>query len=402
MNPLNRITLLACGILLVSGWYMTSCRKHNANTGGTVNTGDTALSALADTISNHLLFFNATKKRGTVPNGPANSSLKISFKDTLYLVDEIKRPIKFLHKDITKNVAGVFVQLHSASTGGRASDYYDVPEIPDMADSDTVSVIMIGIDPTNLLVPTTLDITITPYDKNHQPIAEATKPVKIDKPKKGPPGNSGTCGLGQQSGERWEWDLSIIIGNGNYIFYSEPFKVHSPEGQDIEGSCCNGNSTWPLFCVGEKKHNRRLHFSTYYQIIFENFTFSGNGSFFRQTMEDSPVPLPDESNFCGSGSGKVRESLKHTTYDGKWSITSVPIPADLQIQLGSSSGQQLSLDYTSSNGTGYGNPGGIIRHLDCENGFLTLIQVDREGSRRHLYKFYVRRKLGDSPWFNFN
>src|SRR5688500_3883982 len=72
----------------------------------------------ADTISNHLLFSNATKITGTIPNGPPASSLKISFKDTLYLVDDWKIPVKFLHADTTKNLAGVYVQVYVGSTGG--------------------------------------------------------------------------------------------------------------------------------------------------------------------------------------------------------------------------------------------------------------------------------------------
>jgi hypothetical protein len=394
-------------VMVLFGMLLYGCRKGNKDEepGNPGKPGDTTKVDL-DVISSHLQFFNASKKQGAVPRGPASSSLKMSLKDTLYLFDEIKRPIKFLHRDTTKNVAGVFIQVSSVALGGLASDYYDVPEIPNMADSDTVSVIMIGVDPSGIDLPQTLDITIVPYDKNRQPLAESKKPVKINKPKKDPPGgNANSCGLVLPSGERWEWDLSIILGKGaEYDFYSEPNKVHSAGGQDIEGSCCNGDSKWPLFCVGEKKHNKKLHFATYYKISFENFIFFGGGNFSRQTMEDSPVPNPDKSNFCGNGAGKVIESLKHTKYEGNWNIVRAQLPPNPPVWL---KGDSLSLNLlttksTDSTTTGYGNPGGIIHQLDCENGFLTLVQVDREGGGKHLIKSYYRRKTDESLWHDVN
>lgn len=387
-------------VLCLCGELIIGCRKNDEAPGDAVKPGDST-SAAAQTISNNLQFFNAGKKQGSIPKGPAGSSLKISVEDTLYLFDEIKRPIKFLHRDTTKNVSGVYIQVRSAGNGGSASEYYDVPEISETEDSDTVSVIMIGIDPEGITRPQTFDITIVPYDKNRQPLAETNKPVKIDAPQSNPPGSPGSCGLVTPSGERWEWDLSFVLGNGEFEFYSEPFKVHSEGGQYIDGSCCSGKSMWPEFCPGEIEHNKRLHFATYYQISFENFSFFDGGNFFRQTMEDSPVPVPAESNFCGNGSGKVIESLKHTTYNGNWSIEPVTLPQDLQ-HLAKQDTHQLVLQYRSSAGTGYGNPGGVIHQLDCEEGFLTLIQLDREGGGKHLIKMYTRRKLGTSPWYNFN
>ena len=71
----------------------------------------------ADSISNHLQFYEATKIQGTIPNGPAGSSLKISFEDTLYLTNELKVPIKFLHERYSENVAGMYVQVHGAAGG---------------------------------------------------------------------------------------------------------------------------------------------------------------------------------------------------------------------------------------------------------------------------------------------
>ncbi len=107
-------------------------------------------------------------------------------------MDELKRPIKFLHEDPTENVSGVYVQVHGTFIGGtNATYYYDVPELLETATSDSVSVIMIGIDPDGLIdsdgvppagAPFTFTITIVPYDPNGVPIAEDDRPVQISKP----------------------------------------------------------------------------------------------------------------------------------------------------------------------------------------------------------------------------
>ncbi len=386
-------------ILLFCVVVIGSCRKKNSDPVPPGNPGNPA-NATVDFVSNRLQFLKSSKKQGIIPKGPTGSLLKISFKDTLFLFDEIKRSIKFLHMDTTKNVSGVYLQVQASSNGGTASHYYDIPEVADVADSDTVSVILIGVDPAGLPLPQTFDVRIVPYDKNKQPIAEAIKPIKIDRPKKELPGNAGTCGISLPTNEFWAWELSVSSGSGQ-PFYNDPFVIHSAGGQDIEGSCCSGKSSWPLFCVGEIKHNKRLHFGTYYQIKQETFTFYSAGSFFRLTLEDSPVPVPNESDFCGSGAGKVLPGEKLTTYDGDWKIVPVKLPANPPVWLNKDS-LELILLGKSSTGTGYGNPGGVIHQLDCELGSLVLVQIDKEGGGRHLVKVYGRRKIGGSPWYNFN
>lgn len=393
INHLNYFYVAMLFVALLSG-----CKKGNPIPVPPVSPGGGG-SAAIDTISNRLQFFNASKKQGVIPKGPAGSSLKISFKDTLYLFDEVKRSVKFLHMDTTKNVSGVYLQLQASSNGGPASHYYDIPEVAEVTDSDTVSVIMIGIDPGGLSLPQTFDVRIVPYDKNKQPIAEAVKPVQIDRPKKKLPGNAGSCGLGLGPTEIWSWELSYAIGPG-LPFFNDPFTIHSANGQDIEGSCCSGKSRWPDFCVGELKHNKRLHFATYYQIKQETFTFLTSGQFFRLTHEDSPVPVPAESDFCGSGSGKVLPGEKITTYDGDWTIVPAKINANTPGWLRGDS-LQLVLITKSSTGTGYGNPGGIIHQLDCELGALILIQPIGEGSGTYLLKAYGRKKLGVPSWYPF-
>ena len=111
-----------------------------------------------DDLSDHFEFLSAKKISGKIPAAPAgNSTLKISFKDTLYMMGSARIPIKFLH-DAATNVAGVYIQVHrpAASTAGDplyATYHYDVPELAENAESDTVSVIFVGFDPTGFELP---------------------------------------------------------------------------------------------------------------------------------------------------------------------------------------------------------------------------------------------------------
>jgi hypothetical protein len=390
-------------IIILSTCLISSCKK-NDNGGGTGNPppGNPGSSANADSLSDHLQFFGATKKQGNIPQGPATSSLKISFKDTLYLMDQVPRPIKFLHTDITKNVAGVYMQVFIGGTGGPlgATYYYDVPELPDISASDTVSVVMIGFDPAGIKLPLTFDVKIIPYDKNKQPIAQADRHAKITEHKVDPKSNASSCGLVLPSGEYWRWQCSYIVkNNGGLSFYNDPNKFFGAEGQFIKGSCCNGTSIYGTCPGSPLPPNRSLHFATYYRIASEILAFNVNGTFIRETIEESPIPLPASSDFCSVAEGIIKANTNFTTYNGNYTITPATLPPDLQAYHDS---LRLSLLQTSSTGFGYGNPGGIIHQLDCNIGALVLIQLDPEGFGQHLYKFYERRLPGDILWWTFN
>lgn len=408
-------------ISLLCGVFYISCTSDEPGAAPDPKDSVGTFSTNADTISNHLQFFNATKIQGTIPGGPAGSSLKISFEDTLYLTGELKVPVKFLHEDITENVAGIYVQVHGAATGGtggifNAAYYYDIPELQDAAESDTVSIIMIGVDPVGLIdidgVPPAgspslvFDMTIVPYDKSGKPIAEDIRPVKIKESNDDPNGNNGLCGLVLPRGDFWDWKQSDIE-NPDYHVGLDP-NVISPfsfatypnvpifdAGQDIKGNCCDGISTYGFCATGDTTLNASLHFPTYYQIASETLVFSDDGTYERNTIEYTAVPLPGESDFCGGGSGVVKNRIDHITYYGNWTVNSINAPQDL----GGGTRNHLTLQTTSSNGLGFGNPGGIINVLNCD--VLYLIQIDREGFGQHLYKYYERRSLGDEDWYPF-
>jgi hypothetical protein len=357
---------------------MVSCEKDP----DVPDPNDPGDSTNVDTISNHLQFFEDTKIPGAIPTGPAVSSLFISVEDTIYLVDQVKRSIKFLHVGATPNVAGVYLQVHSGS-GNFASYYYNVPEEPEVAPSDSVSVIMVGFDPAGFDLPLIFNVTITPYDANGQPIATDIRPVKVISI--ADVSNTGPCTLVNPPGEQWLWDMSYTENpNGGFSFYNDPKKIWGSVGQIINGSCCNGISVYGK-CPGDTVTNASLLFNTIFMYPEESFKFLENGTFARTTIQVSNNPFPSESDFCGPGPGVVRESRNVVNYAGNWTFDATT--------------KNLQLQTTSSTGFGWGNPGGIIHQLDCSS--LVMIQLDREGGGNHLYKFYSRLSATGVIWYPF-
>jgi hypothetical protein len=388
------------GMILLGAALVLSCKKNGSSQDGG-NNGNNTNSANADSISGHLQFFDAQKIQGAAPKGSSGSALKISFKDTLFLVDPVKLPIKFLHMDTTQNVTGVFIQVMGLVGGSVATSYFDVPEVPGVDTvSDTVSVIMMGIDPTGLKLPFDFNITITPHNSSGQPLAQITRPVRIVEHNTSPTPKGGSCGIVLPPSKIWDWDCTYKLAGpgqtGQFSFFNDPNTIFIPNGQMINGSCCGGTSVYG-FCPGEKKPNRSLHFATYYRILEERFIFDDQNSYFRLTGEDAPTPVPSESNFCAGGEGKVRPGIANNSYTGDYSIIPVTPPADLQAYHDSLG---LILTVTGSTGGGFGNGGGIIHELDCKTGRLILIQVDAEGFGQHLFKCYSARFPDDPKWNN--
>ncbi|MFI5157123.1 MAG: hypothetical protein ACHQEM_13110, partial [Chitinophagales bacterium] len=349
----------------------------------------------------HLQFFGAQRIPGTSPKGPAGSSMQISFKDTLILMDQLAIPVKFLHKDTTKNLKGVFIQVVGLKGGPVvASDYFDVPEVAQIdTTSDTVSVIMIGIDPAGLELPFDFNITITPHGANGDPITQITRAVRVVPHHEGPTNGPGGCSIANPGVKVWDWDGSYIVSKKpgvQFDFYDDPNRVFGTNGQLVGGSCCAGISI-PGICPGERKPNRTLHFDTYYQIFKEQFIFFAQNTYFRVTGEDAPIPLPDKSDFCSGVAGAIQANNNITSYNGTYEIVPATLPADLQ-NLHDSLAVQLM--QTSAINGGFGNGAGIIHQLDCTYGNLVLIQVDLEGFGQHLYRFYTLRDPHQLKWFD--
>jgi hypothetical protein len=364
-------------LLLICG-QIFSCNKNDPPPPDPVDPkGD---STNADTISNHLLFSKATKITGTIPKGPAGSSLKISFEDTIFLADKWKIPVKFLHEDTTKNLAGIYVQVHIGASGG--TFYYDVPEVPDIATNDTVSYILIGIDTDGLIDTARFEITIVPYDPNGQPLGEVTRPVQILTPTANP---TGECGLITKVGEYWNWSMSSIPNpedpTGEDIFFNSPNKLWGLTGQFIQGCCTNGISAYTPNCLDINK--RSLVFQTFFNWPNELYKFIEDGTYAGLTEFISADPDPEASNFCGSAAGVVREDFDRSFLEGTWTIS----PSLFLTTLGTSTPQAGSLA---------ARPDGRIDLVSCR--LLIVTQPDREGTNRDLVKFYTRQNSSSPEW----
>lgn len=394
---------LAFIIMLCSG-LMITCRKNDSTPDDPSNSPDPTVnkdSIDADTISNYLQFFNATKIQGTIPKGPAASTLKMSIKDTLYLNDEIKWTLKFFHEDSTQNVAGIYLQIHGFLIGSVASYYYKVPELPDMANSDTVSVIMVGVDPSILLkadavtpgnIPSLVfNATITPYNKNGDILGEATRPVKISDPKIDP---AGQCGLILPAGDYWDWDYTYVLNEAKdgLSFYNSPDFVHGAEGQIILGCCSNGVSSYNTVfnCHLDPAKSRSKHFATFLRMAEATTKFVEGGAFAHFSKTNYANPVPDESDFCTSAAGVVDETINGVFDEGNWSIQQVaPVVYNDSLV--------LSLQTTNSTGIGFGQPRGIIHYLTCDR--LLLIIPDPEFPDNLTYSFYKHVNTNIIRWY---
>jgi hypothetical protein len=345
-----------------------------------------------DSLSDHFEFLSVKKISGEIPAAPAgNSSLKISFKDTLYMMGFARIPIEFLH-DAATNVAGVYIQVHrpAASTAGDpvyATYHYDVPELAESAGSDTVSVIFVGFDPTGLELPLSLPVTISPYGKNGQPLDEIEEIFTVEKSNDGSNisgrSKSDPCPFTTSSAiDSWNWKYSAIEVNGSLEFYYAK-ATNATYGQTILGCCNPGLSS--TGCAPGVTPTFSLFFPTYYRIELELLAFLDNGTFRRTTVEASANPETDSSDFCSGGFGRVRASIHEIDYRGFWTLD--PNTQNLQ----------LRTDTSTDPGGGYGNPGGLLSYT-CH--LMLLIQVDREGFGRDLQKLYIRGGIRSYQWYS--
>ena len=388
-------------VAFLCGMLFTSCSSDEPDVAPEQETlSDTLTVEDLDDFSGHLKFLGATKKEGKAPAAANSSTLKFSIKDTLRLFDGVPTPIKFLH-DKNTNVAGVYIQIQNTFIGGSAgtfaTHYYDVPEVPETADSDTVSIVIIGFDPGDLELPLPFHITITPTGPSGEPLDETVVPVVVEDINDPKNSGSGSCGLVLPQGDYWDWFLSHDMHGGDTYFWAEPNTIFGGD-QIIKGCCVEGNSDYGGTCLqGDPLNERTLPFSTYYQIVAETFTFSNDGTFTRITQENSANPLPDESDFCNGDVGVVDVKQSLITYQGNWTLKDIAVPRIYPSYTATRDYLTLQVTTSTSPGGGYGNPGGIIHALGCFG--LVLIQVDKEGGDRHLHKFYERKRAGEDEWY---
>ena len=361
-----------CCITILCGILLAGCRKNN-------NPSDPGNDDLANpnVISTHLQFYKAVKKTGKPPAAPDQSSLKISFKDTLYLMEDIKVPVKFLH-DSLKNVGGIYIQVKGKGAGiFEANEYYDVPEFSQTANNDSVSLSMVGFDPDGYTLPFSFPVTITPYDEDGLPL-DATDAVITVEESNDAPSITGPCGfINPQNFLQWVYSLTKKADTVD--FFSSPDMRYG--GQTLQGCCnrVNGQSG----CAPGQTPNESLFFPTYFQMNYELFRFFDNGTFTRLTLETHREPQPEISNFCGVNYGIVRVNNEDGVHIGNWTLD--PATHNLRLQGVSS----------VPAGSGWGNPGGILR-TNCH--WIHMVQL----SGAPLQKLYIRLRPTDQEYYVFD
>lgn len=369
-----------------------------------------------DSLSDHMRFVGSTIEQGNSPSAPGGSGLKISIQDTLHLIPGIPVAVKFLHDDIS-NVAGAYVQLHSYSASTNTVVYgtyhFDVPELSETEENDTISVVMIGFDPEEFELPLPLNITITPYDEDGQPLDQTETPVVVEDP-----ANADVCGL-VKPGTYWEWEHSYVLNldyihtwiNINpaypalpdstsvYAYYYAPEKLWGGN-QMVKGCCYNGISSYSANCLNTP-NERSLPFPTYYQQAYESIEFNSDGTFRRVTRENSANPVPDESDFCGGIVGVVDVDSNNGEHKGNWTLSQdVTITIQHIYEEEVRTVDFLQMGGTSSSGGGWGNPGGAVIRLSCSQ--LMLLQPSGEGDNSGLWKIYKRVEGDGEKWFEFH
>jgi len=325
-----RELILFCGIFLFA---CSSDEPEAVPAPGPGTPAGTSTVEELDDLSDHFEFLSAKEISGEIPAAPAgNSNLKISFKDTLYMMASARIPIKFLH-DAGTNVAGVYIQVHNTAGNPLYATYhYDVPELAESAESDTVSVIFVAFDPTGLELPLSVPVTISPYGKNGQPLDEIEEIFTVEESNE----SSNTSGRSEADPcpftsasefDSWNWKYSVIEVDGSIEFYIAQGEM-ATYGQTVNG-CCNEAAGVSTGCAVGQVPNANLFFPTYYRIELELLAFLENGTFRRTTVEASANPLTDESNFCGDV-GKVKASIHEIDYRGFWTLD--PNTENLQLQ----------------------------------------------------------------------
>ncbi|MEJ1242247.1 hypothetical protein WBG78_29130 [Chryseolinea sp. T2] len=387
--------LTAICVFVLGGIYMSACEQADSIPKDPIQ--DTG-SATADTIANHLRFSNATKILGTIPEGPVGSPLKTSIEDTLVLVDKFRVPVKFLHEDTTKNVAGVYVQIHVGSSD--ASFYYDVPEVSEIATNDTVSVILVGIEQEGLiegrmaqalessltseasLTDIRFELRFIPYDIKGESLGQVKVPAYISK---SAIAVFDGCGLVNSIGEYWVWGMSYIsdpFDASKLTFFNSRERIWGLKSQLIQGCCTDGESAYTPNCREENKH--KLAFQAYFNWPNELYQFQQSGEYYGMSEFLAADPDPNASDFCGFRDGVVRRHLDRRFLEGTWKVNS----SFFLETLGTASPQVGNLA---------ARPDGRIVHLDCR--YLITEQADLEDHNRTLVKFYVRWDSGDFDWF---
>jgi hypothetical protein len=328
----------------------------------------------ADKFLNALLFSNGSKISGAVPAVTNTSAIRTNVKDTLYLMEGAKIPIRFSHPE-GQPVAGIFIAVNDGTF------YYDVP-VEHEEESDTVSIIFIDIDPDELELPYDAPAEIIPYDANDQPLDIVERIITVEEPS-GPgcditvdrPGTL-TDSTGLWAPE-WYWHHTVVYNSaGEATFINAPGYAHITLTA-YEG-CCDHDDNKNCNILSTTL-NATVNAKISYTIMSETFAFFTNGTFARQTHERKQNFDAENTQWCPEIPAYLNDD-QVVTYQGTHDYTP-----------GATSISYLT-KYSNCDLCGYGSPGGALA-FSCH---LLVITRGSEGSKQ--VRVYVRDPT--SEWYD--
>jgi hypothetical protein len=260
----------------------------------------------ADAILNGFIFSNRTKKTGSVPSVANTSLVKTDMQDTLYALPGIKMPIRISHPESVV-VGGWYVAINNSTF------YYEV-SIDEEEDSDTVSVVILEIDPEEMDLPSggvefpmNIPVEITPHDQGGQPIDVLTRVIAIEE-------QPGTCDI-RMDGDTiggavsdWIWySTTIFDSNGKLKFCNMPYRPFNAT-QKVVGCCadstiCPQAVYNPVTMATDLIYDSETTANTSYSIQGETLTFFKNGTFGRLTVEGIKNFSYTATDWCGGIAG---------------------------------------------------------------------------------------------------
>lgn len=237
----------------------------------------------ADAFLDSFRFTASTKVVGTMPTVTNTSLVKSDVQDTLYMLPEMETPIRISHPESVV-IGGWYVGVKNSTY------YYEVP-IDLEEESDTVSVIMVSIDPKELDLPHSVPLEITPYDQNKVPVDIITRTLTVEEPAS----PSRECDIRVDgdtltSGDEWRWYSTTAFDTQNkLVFFNAPYTIFKAK-QTISGCCaeqpvCPQAVFNPVTGATDLVYDSEVTAETFYQIQYEAFTFYTNGTFKRNTYE---------------------------------------------------------------------------------------------------------------------
>ena len=329
-------------------------------------------SEAADAFLSALVFANSAQLSGQLPNATNTDEVKMNVKDTIYLMEGVKIPLRFSHPE-NQPIAGIYIAVNHSTF------YFDVP-INQEEESDTVAIVFVDIDPDTGEFPLNAPAKIIPYDENDQPIDVIQRIITIEEP--ATPGcdilvaKPGT--LGDTTGfwsPEWFWHHTIAFNSlGEPTFVNAPGLAHVTETM-YEGCCdyddnknCNILST---------ELNETVNAKISYTIMSETFSFFTDGTFARQSFERKTNFDPETTQWCSNSPGYKHDDVV-VTYRG----THDYVPGGTSIS--------LPTDWASCDLCGYGSPGGTLT-FSCH-----MLVISRNNGSQ--IRVYVRSST--SEWFN--